>query len=752
MGTLKAVSPTVVLTWTQQTASAPFVACDGPIAATYYSPQLQMDVLYMSGGYGYNSYFAQIQDNGIGHNDVWASLDQGLTWTLMTSAAFTPRYHARMMASPNGILAVLGGANAPLPTNAGNSQGSEYVLNDFWVSLDGGYTWGLCSAQIFPLYGGVDDSQADTFSKGTGREDPLLQIDSATGYVYMGSGLQRDQSGNAQAPNDLWRTSISFFNVSELAQACGQLTIPAAGLGLLSPPVPFVQEAAFTHTATGCTAAPFGLDISSIAYDLTYTASDTTWLVNLCQPVSDYMCDLLAPNVAVCSFAMCNPWSSRSNMSWYELTDTTPYPDWYITDGVNATNAIEFTASNGQRCGTGSLSVVVRLVCNATATTAYIQSVDSVGCNAQIVVHSAVTCQLAASECPSGCCGLGYDLSALGYDMYGYDDTQQVWGFHMCGSMSSVQCSGSMLCMEAACQAEGTYAVSVYEPYGNSWSYINGRDWTGGIQFLAASGAQCNESSAAVHIGQFVCDPTALHPYTFTVQQSEACLWTTVVHTALLCTAPSFNSSAALAALPLPYVAPAAGCSFAGYDLSPLSTYDMYGASEDYLYVSRVCGAVTDATCGQNFVVAASSVCQINTHCTSVSPSEATLISTWNPSIADWSLVDGGLQLQLRNGVNCTNGPATLRWIFLCNSTARWPYIASAIEESGQDECFYDLTIMTDRVCPSAYNATLAATLLTGTSSSSSSSTGQAYAGTSGTAMRRAWVCVERPRAARRGL
>ena len=691
----------------------------------------------MSGGYGYNSYFAQIQDNGIGHNEVWASLDQGLTWTLMTSAAFPPRYHARMMASPNGVLAVLGGSNAPLPTNAGNSQGSEYILNDFWVSLDGGYTWGMCSDQIFPLYGNVDASQAGMFSKGTGREDPLLQMDSTTGYVYMGSGLQRDQSGNGQAPNDLFVTSISLFNITALARACGQLTVPAAGIGLLSSPVPYVQETTYTHTAAGCTAAPFGLDLSTVAYDLMYTSttSATTWIVNLCQPVSDYMCDLLAPNAAVCSYATCNPWSSRSNMSWYELADTTANPSWYITDGVNATNGIEYTASNGQKCGTGSFSVVVRLVCDTTATSAFIQSVDSVGCKATIVVHSTVSCQLHVSDCPSGCCGQGYDLSALNYDMYGYDSSSQVWGFHMCGSMSSVQCSGNMLCMEAACQAEGTYAVSAYDSYGLRWSYINGLDYTGGIQFLAQNGAQCNSTSLAVHIGQFVCDPTALHPYTFTVQQIESCLWITVVHTALLCSAPSLASSAALAARALPYVAPAAGCSFAGYDLSPLSTFDMYGTSGDYLYVSRVCGAVTDAVCGQNYLVASSSVCQINTHCTSVNSGEATLISTWNPSIADWSVVSGGLQLQLRNGVNCPNGPATLRWIFLCDSTARWPYVASAIQESGQDECFYDVTIMTDRVCPSAYNATLAALLLTA-SSSSSSSTGTTYSDTNAAALR----------------
>ena len=96
----------------------------------------------------------------------------------------------------------------------------------------GGYTWGQCATQLFPLAGGFNASVSNSFARGTGREDPVLAIDPATGYLYMGQGLQRTQGGGAAYPQDLYRTSISFYDVGQVAGLCGDLTIPAAGAGL----------------------------------------------------------------------------------------------------------------------------------------------------------------------------------------------------------------------------------------------------------------------------------------------------------------------------------------------------------------------------------------------------------------------------------------------------------------------------------------------------------------------------------------
>lgn len=228
-------TPTSTFTWTQQSASAPFSQRDGPLGATYYSTALQRDVYYVAGGYAYQNAVAQFGgDNGVGDSEVWASLDGGVTWKLLANNQFPPRYHGKMLATKDGVLVVVAGANAP-PTYAGGSQQhSSYLRNDMWASLDGGYTWGQCATQLFPLSGGFNASQSNSFARGSGREDSLLAIDPATGYLYMGQGLQRTQSGSAAYPTDMFRTSISFYDIGAVAGLCGSLAIPVGGVGVQS--------------------------------------------------------------------------------------------------------------------------------------------------------------------------------------------------------------------------------------------------------------------------------------------------------------------------------------------------------------------------------------------------------------------------------------------------------------------------------------------------------------------------------------
>ena len=750
MGTLKATSPTAILTWTLQTATAPFQACDAPMGTSWYSPALGLDVLYKSGGYGYTSYQAHSQDDGVGNNDVWASLDSGLTWTLMAIAQYGPRYHARMMSTTHGLLVVMGGANAPEPYYSGGiQQEAEYDLNDLWVSLDGGYTWGQCTSQLFPLYGNTPVANASDFQAGTGRQDPLLQIDPNSGFLYMGSGLQRDQAGQVQTPHDFYRSSISFYNFSAVAAACGGLTIPTGGTGLLQTPSPLLQINPSNHSDTAtCTLDPFGLSLAPLAYDLVWTEADgsTTWVVNLCQPVtSSYMCDMLAEDASVCRYATCNPWSTRNRTNWADLSDFTPPPTWYPTNGLNASAGVEYRSATGQACGNGSLQAVVRLVCNSSASVGFISSVLVDGCTAMVVVQSSLTCGLVISDCPSGCCGLGYDFSLLEYDLYGYDDVVQVWGLHMCGAMSTPQCEGRMLCEQAACHPDtyATYAASVFDPYAMAWSYINGRDHTGGVQFIVNNGAVCNDTGSGYHIGQFVCDPSAVHPSTFAVLVDDSgCTFTTVVHTALVCGPPSLNSSGMLLAEGIPHVAPVTGCHFEGYDFSSLSTYDLYGAADDFLYVTRVCGAISDPQCAVNSAVATSSVCQINTRCGAILPQLEARLSSWNPDLAQWAVVEGGVALIVQDGQQCSTGPSTIQWLLTCDEEAEWGVVTDVVQQSG-DGCSFVITVLTNRACPSLFNASLARLQNVTSASMSASSTGLVGQSTthSGAQAERAWLC-----------
>ena len=68
MGTLTSSSP-VTLTWTQQSAAAPFIPRDGPSATTVSSPAFSTaDLLYFTTGYDYQNSVAQSDDNGVGTN------------------------------------------------------------------------------------------------------------------------------------------------------------------------------------------------------------------------------------------------------------------------------------------------------------------------------------------------------------------------------------------------------------------------------------------------------------------------------------------------------------------------------------------------------------------------------------------------------------------------------------------------------------------------------------------------------------
>ena len=133
-------------TWQQQTAHAPWLARDGPSAASYYSTALGVTLLYVSTGYVYPTVVQNVgvtyntsqeiaQDNGNAVNDVFVSSDKGVSWTLVTNnPGFPCRSHGRMTATQNGVLLISDGSSET------GSYGDEGYLKDVWASLDGGFT------------------------------------------------------------------------------------------------------------------------------------------------------------------------------------------------------------------------------------------------------------------------------------------------------------------------------------------------------------------------------------------------------------------------------------------------------------------------------------------------------------------------------------------------------------------------------------------------------------------------------------
>jgi hypothetical protein len=219
------------------------------------------------------------------------------------------------------------------------------------------------------------------------------------------------------------------------------------------------------------------------------------------------------------------------------------------------------------------------------------------------------------------------------------------------------------------------------------------------------NGLSC-AGSARAHRVVLLCDPTAIHPTTMVkVEELATCIYTTTIKTALVCNPPSYNSSEVLKSnAVVPYKQNIPGCNFGGYDFSPLSGYDIYVRFNDYLFINRVCGQVADPFCHGRSFNTNSSVCQIFTGCGGGNIGNQWLISSWNPHIAQYKYVNGkdwkqGVQITVRDGHNCDNGPRTIRWDFVCDPNAKYAYSVSAVEEAGQDYCHYDVTIMTDIVC-----------------------------------------------------
>ena len=241
------------VTWTRQTPSAPWLPRDSPAGVVSYSPTFQASLLYVGTGYYYQSgTVEQAYDNGQSAADLWVSSDGGVTWGAVTlQAPFPPRDHSRLLATPQGaLLIVQGDMQPPIIANGSDEAngGNDFYPNDLWASLDGGVTWGNCSGTL-PV----------------GRRGIGAVLD-PNGFLVVGGG---DVVGPTFF-NDVYRSSISFFNPSLIGDACG-LSVPTT-IGLTTYPLT-VNSAQYQWCAVFY-GAPGELDYPWAAvYNGTLTAS-----------------------------------------------------------------------------------------------------------------------------------------------------------------------------------------------------------------------------------------------------------------------------------------------------------------------------------------------------------------------------------------------------------------------------------------------------------------------------------------------
>jgi len=108
--------------------------------------------------------------------------------------------------SANGIMTVVGGYS----TATADTIRSE--LNDVWASLDGGYSWGVCS----------EDAEFGD------RRYPFTLIDAEQTLYVMGGREYTANPRTAHLTNDVWRSNFRFDDIDAVASLCHILK-PACG-------------------------------------------------------------------------------------------------------------------------------------------------------------------------------------------------------------------------------------------------------------------------------------------------------------------------------------------------------------------------------------------------------------------------------------------------------------------------------------------------------------------------------------------
>ena len=264
-----------------------------------------------------------------------------------------------------------------------------------------------------------------------------------------------------------------------------------------------------------------------------------------------------------------------------------------------------------------------------------------------------------------------------------------------------------------------------------SWTYVNGRNYSAGIQLSmwATNPLFVQQQSGAIGCYgltvriQFVCSTTTLRPYVATglVQSSSsnfACAWTIVIPTYLLCTPPGQSS------LPAP---PATSCiapvNGKNYDLSSLSTVDISAYdSSNTQYVYRACGAVANAWCQGTIGTYKSQFCAVPQACTQSSSTIllSSIAGAYSANAVTWSAISGGISLKQSTGDQCTatcggqtlySGPRQSIVNFMCSSSQSGAAATATVTPGSYDSscnavnggtCTTTMTVQTSTVCSTA--------------------------------------------------
>ena len=208
--------------WVQQTAAASWASRSRTLLLASPSPaRPERDFIFLLGG---NSN----RGNNIFYNDVWASSDNGASWTVITEKApWAARWGHSGVVTRDGVIVFFGGTVRDDYFTSYNDYNFAYY-GDTWASFDGGYTWKECGEGRNP----------------NNRTEAAVTLDNL-GYLMMAAGMQIPTTRSQGAAPVVMRTqnvvrssyslerddNDEYDGGRQFARMCG-IDYPASGPGL----------------------------------------------------------------------------------------------------------------------------------------------------------------------------------------------------------------------------------------------------------------------------------------------------------------------------------------------------------------------------------------------------------------------------------------------------------------------------------------------------------------------------------------
>jgi len=455
----------------------------------------------------------------------------------------------------------------------------------------------------------------------------------------------------------------------------------------------FVALLASSFTLSSAVCAGGGYDVSVAERDLFFNTTDYEWWLHPCGSVS-------ATSDPVCGNSTLFPFgsmlcqrphgaSSAYNLAIYNQSTRVT---WLETA---AHNGVEYRMQDGDSCGSFRREATIRFLCDQTATTPTIFSVNEVEtCWYTVVVKTSAACSAIGATGSNSVgsarwstqCGAGvYDLSSISSSDLVWQDTSYIWYIRLCGTVSNTACSAAQptsFCQQPKSSVSTPVDVSHYNiSQAALWTITDN-----GMRVELQDGAVCSAIGAGVPrqaTYELICNPYITVPFVAYVTEIETCHYTVVIQTPAVCSGSN---------------APQMGyCGGAGSDFSLINA-DFRLRSGNYDWYIHPCGVLspyTTTACGPT-----ASACQVTINATT-----GNTLAIWNQTVAheavtwvalpsqysvSYSLQDGGLCGAIGNV------PREMTVKFVCDTNARIPVFDSISEV---ETCWYTAVIKTWLAC-----------------------------------------------------